>query len=203
MSTFDSRRYWDERYRNGGNSGEGSYNLLAQFKADVINEFIRDRAITSVVDYGVGDGNQAQMINTTNISYVGIDISPTAILKCRKIFAEDPTKRFLLDTQIDDLSVDLVLSCDVLYHLIEDKVYEAYVQKLFDLSRKYVIIYAADQDLNHAVHVKFRKFTLYIERYLPDWRLISHIPNRYPQTHPGRDNSTTSPSDFYIYEKQT
>ena len=142
------------------------------------------------------------MIDTTNKTYVGIDVSPTAILKCRSMFAEDSTKRFILDTQIDDLSADLVLSCDVLYHLIEEKVYNTYIRKLFELSRKYVIIYAADRDLKHSAHVQFRRFTPYIEQEIPGWRLINHLPNRYPQIQIGRDNNTTSPSDFYIYEKQ-
>ena len=37
---FNSRKYWNNRYAKGGTSGEGSYNHLAQFKGDVINNFI-------------------------------------------------------------------------------------------------------------------------------------------------------------------
>lgn len=32
-----STDYWKNRYLEGGNSGAGSYNNLAQFKAEVIN----------------------------------------------------------------------------------------------------------------------------------------------------------------------
>ena len=37
---FSSKDYWEKRYAEGGNSGYGSYNNLAKFKAEVINNFI-------------------------------------------------------------------------------------------------------------------------------------------------------------------
>lgn len=43
---FDSKKYWNERYINGGNSGTESYNHLAQFKADVINNFVLNNQIS-------------------------------------------------------------------------------------------------------------------------------------------------------------
>ena len=39
---FNSKKFWNERYLNGGNSGSGSYNHLAHFKANVINQFIKN-----------------------------------------------------------------------------------------------------------------------------------------------------------------
>lgn len=45
---FDSRQYWEERYRNGGTSGEGSYNRLAEFKAKVLNDFVQCNNIKSI-----------------------------------------------------------------------------------------------------------------------------------------------------------
>ena len=54
---FNSKKYWNKRYKNGGNSGSGSYNHLAKFKADVINDFVLKNNIKSIVDYDVGDGN--------------------------------------------------------------------------------------------------------------------------------------------------
>ena len=50
-------------------------------------------------------------------------------------------------------------------------------------------------------HVKFRKFTNYINQHLQNWKLIKHIPNKYPQLKIGHNNNNTSPSDFYIFEK--
>ena len=41
---------------------------------------------------------------------------------------------------------DLSLSLDVIYHLVEDDVFEYYMRTLFEASNGYVIIYASDSD---------------------------------------------------------
>ena len=199
---FNSKKYWNDRYLKGGDSGRGSYGELAQFKADVINDFVEKNEIKSIVDYGVGDCNQLKLFNTENLIYTGIDVSEFIIYKCKENFKDDKTKKFIHVDNIDnELKGELVLSCDVIYHLIEERVYKEYMDKLFSMSNKYVIIYAKNEDVNHAVHVKFRKFSNYIKSNLPEWQLIKHIPNKFPQLKLGQNNDTTSPSDFYIYEK--
>jgi hypothetical protein len=199
---LNSSKFWEDRYKNGGNSGAGSYNALAEFKASVINEFIERNNIQSIIDYGVGDGNQLRLINTSGLIYYGIDISQTIIQRCKDIFKNDISKHFFLTSEFDkDTKADLVLSCDVLYHLIEETVYFSYIESLFDSSNKYVIIYARDENKNHTAHVKFRKFTDYIETSFKTFKLIKHIPNKFPQNPIGHNNNVTSPSDFYIYEK--
>lgn len=199
---FNSTEYWNDRYVKGGNSGSGSYNHLAQFKADIINNFIEQNQIKSIIDYGVGDGNQLKLINTENLMYTGIDVSEFIISKCKEKFKYDKTKTFILFDNIHNkLESDLILSCDVIYHLIEDSVYEEYMKNLFTLSKKYAIIYAKNEDINHTIHVKYRKFSNYIETNLPEWKLIEYIPNKFPQLKLGINNDTTSSSDFYIYKK--
>jgi hypothetical protein len=203
MSTFVSREYWENRYRHGGNSGAGSYNHLAQFKANVINWVFRDLQIHSVIDFGMGDGNQLGVLNIveSRIAYTGLDVSPSAIEMCR---AKYPGLRFMLDTEAASvaLSADLVMSCDVIYHLIEDSVFTRYMDAMFKMADKYVLIYALDADINHAEHVRFRNFTTYIASTHPEWALCSHIPQMYPQKELGTDNDSTSPSDFYIFAKK-
>jgi hypothetical protein len=198
---FDSKKFWDDRYKNGGNSGAGSYNNLATFKAEIINNFIENNKIKSIIDYGVGDGNQLKLINTENKTYTGIDVSEFILNKCNEIFKNDNTKQFIHIDNINNLQGDLVMSNDVIYHLIEDKVYNDYMYNLFSMSKKYVIIYAHDEDINHCLHVKFRKFSTYIDNNFPEWKLIQIIPNKYPQLKLGKDNEKTSVCDFYIYQK--
>ena len=70
--TFDSNLFWENRYKSGGNSGSGSYNKMAEFKANVINNFIKEKSIKGMIDYGVGDGNQLKLIDTRNINYIGL-----------------------------------------------------------------------------------------------------------------------------------
>ncbi|RBQ23399.1 hypothetical protein ALNOE001_09800 [Candidatus Methanobinarius endosymbioticus] len=147
----------------GKNSGEGSYNFLANFKAEVINEFISKNNIENVIEFGSGDGNQLSLSNYPN--YIGFDVSESVVNKCIKKFKED-TKKFLLLDKYAGEKADLTLSLDVIYHLIEDNIFEEYMDRLFNASKKFVIIYSSnDNDLeNIAAHVKHRKFTDYIEK---------------------------------------
>lgn len=198
--SFNSSTYWEKRYHAGGNSGDGSYGHLATFKSKIINSIINQHNIKSVVDYGVGDGNQCELIDTQNIQYYGIDVSPTAIQLCVNRKLKD--KQFMLVEEYKNKNIqcELSISCDVIYHLIEDDVFEEYMQNLFDFSIKYVIIYSRNENVNHAKHVKFRKFSNYIESNIKA-NLIDHILNPYPQTILGSNNKNTSPSDFFVYEK--
>jgi predicted O-methyltransferase YrrM/SAM-dependent methyltransferase len=194
---FNSSKYWDDRYKKGGNSGDGSYNNLAIFKSQIINSFLlhNTNSIESIIDYGVGDGNQLSLLNLADKKYIGLDVSSFIINKCKELFKNDINKSFChIDNNIDfnEYKSDVVLSCDVLYHLIEDHVYYFYIDNLFKMSNKYVIIYANDINKNHTEHVKFRSFTNYIRNKFDNWTLIRHIPNQFKKL---------SPSDFYIYEK--
>src|SRR5262245_1129130 len=79
---FDtSSQYWEERYARGGTSGAGSYGRLAQFKADVINGHVRAHNVARVVELGCGDGNQLSLAQYP--SYLGLDVSSTAVQACK------------------------------------------------------------------------------------------------------------------------
>ncbi len=173
---FNSKKYWNDRYVTGGNSGSGSYNNLAKFKGDVINNFIEKNQIKSIVDYGVGDGNQLKLFNTEKLIYTGIDVSKFIISKCKEEFKDDKTKKFIHVDNIDnELKGELVLSCDVIYHLIEEHVYKEYMDNLFSMSKKYVIIYATNINYNEAVHVKKREFIEYIFDNYTKFNLVKRI----------------------------
>lgn len=173
---FDSKKYWDDRYIQGGNSGAGSYNDLAENKAGVINEFINEKNIQTLIDFGVGDGNQLMYINTKDLLYTGIDVSEFIILKCKEKFKADKTKKFIHSDNVNnELKGDLVLSCDVIYHLIEEDVYHEYIKNLFSMSKKYVIIYAQNINYNEAPHVKKREFIEYIFDNYPNFNLVKRI----------------------------
>jgi len=77
-----SATYWDREYRLGRTSGRGSYGLLAQFKAEVLNDFVERNGVRSIIEYGCGDGNQLSLAHYPQ--YIGIDVSPTAIDNCRR-----------------------------------------------------------------------------------------------------------------------
>ena len=194
-----SEEYWVSRYKRGGNSGAGSYNNLAAFKGDIINSFVADHHITSVIELGCGDGNQLTYLKFP--SYIGFDVSEVAIERCRTLFRNDPGKQFFHVAQARHYQAELSLSLDVIYHLIEDETYHSYMMQLFNSSTQYVIIYACDQEPSpeYAPHVKTRKFTAWIAKHRPDFQLLASIPNRFPLV--AGKHSSTSFSDFFIYQK--
>ncbi len=197
MGFSSSSNYWEERYRKGGTSGTGSYGRIARFKAEVLNDFVSQNGITSVIEFGSGDGNQLALAEYP--AYVGVDISETAVRACRERFAEDPSKSFVTVSRYDGQVAELTLSLDVIYHLVEDETYETYMKSLFDASERFVIIYGSDKDLpGRWPHVRHRKFTDWVATNRPGFKLTTKIPARFPFDPDDRTN--TSDHDFFIFK---
>jgi hypothetical protein len=196
-----SEQYWKQRYEMGGNSGAGSYSRLAEFKAEVLNQFVKENDISTVIEFGSGDGNQLKYL--TFPGYIGFDISPKAVEDCRSIYGADGTKQFLLLEDYAGEKAQLTLSLDVIFHLIEDSVFDAYMRRLFEASEKYVIIYSSNQpneEFEERVpHVKHRRFTDWTTQHAAEFKLLSHIPNKYPFD---GDGSRSSYSDFFVFGRK-
>lgn len=200
LSFQTSAEYWEERYTRNGDSGDGSYGRLARFKAEVINDFVSRNHVKRVVEFGCGDGAQLQLMRYPE--YVGIDVSKKIIDRCRETFILDTTKHFyhVTDNAVNQVKGDLSLSLDVIYHLVEDDVYETYMRQLFFASKSWVIIYSSDFDkAADLAHVRHRKFTAWVENQQPNWRLERKIEQRYPYERNREED--TSFADFYIYKK--
>ena len=195
-----SKSYWEERYQTNKNSGAGSYGRLAEFKANILNEFVKNNNIQTIIEFGCGDGNQLGLAQYPN--YIGFDVSSKALEICNEIFKGDKTKTFydMKDVDKKDFNAQVVLSLDVLYHLIEDDIFHDYMIKLFETSNQYVIIYSSNYDKEIDVHVKSRQFTKWINSNVKkDWKLKNRIKNKFPFN--AKNPNHTSMSDFYIYEK--
>lgn len=194
-----SENYWKNRYQAGGNSGNGSYNLLAEFKAEILNTFVLENGVTSVIEYGCGDGNQLNLARYPK--YTGFDVSPKALSMCLERFQNDSTKTFKLMETYAGETAELTLSLDVIYHLVEDGVFVDYINTLFNSSHRYVIIYSSNIDNNNdrtAPHVRHRHFSKWIKANKSEWKLQKHIPNKYPFNGTTKNGSF---ADFYIYSK--
>jgi SAM-dependent methyltransferase len=190
-----SADYWEQRYASGGNSGAGSYDRLAQFKADFLNGFVEQNEIQSIIEFGSGDG--AQLALAKYPRYTGVDVSQTVIDACRERFADKPCYSFRHTSEaLDNLRADLTLSLDVIYHLVEDDVFDVYMRRLFDTSTSWVIIYASNEDRAEAAHVRHRAFTKWIRKNRPEFGLSRVVYNPYPYN--PDDPSNTSFANFYV-----
>ena len=195
----NSADYWERRYQSGRDSGPGSYDHFASYKASFLNKFIAENLIESVVEFGVGDGNQLRLGKYPR--YLGIDVSETIVQRCRRVFCEDSTKQFATTRDFPGGLFDLSLSLDVIYHLVEDEVFHAYMKDLFDSSSKFVIIYSSDTDDDLGIadpHVKHRKFSKWVEDNRRDWALQLHEPNPYPYNKETKEGTF---ADFFVYGK--
>jgi hypothetical protein len=192
---FSSGEYWEARYGRGGASGAGSLGRLARFKAAVINRFIVENRIGSVIDVGCGDASQLGLLELPP-DYVGVDVSATALARCADRF---PGRRFVTPDKLRTVPpAELTLSLDVIYHLIEDTVFTATMRTLFAWATRFVVIYASNSDaVSSSPHVRHRRFTAHVDATEPDWRLLAHLPNPYPFD-PARPDDTSF-ADFFIY----
>jgi len=197
---FNSGHYWESRYSAGGNSGAGSYGRLAEFKSEVINRILKDHDIQTVVDWGVGDGNQLTMLNIPN--YIGVDVSHTIVDRAREVWKSDAAKQFLHTSELPlKESRDLSMSIDVIFHLVEDRVFNQYMERLVNGSKKFVLVYSSNYAGTRVAghHVLHRKFTDWIDSNAPIFKLKEHIKNRYPFDESDQDN--TSFADFFLFER--
>ncbi|MGA9828528.1 MAG: class I SAM-dependent methyltransferase [Rhodanobacteraceae bacterium] len=172
-----SSRYWELRYRAGGDSGAGSYGAEADYKAEFLNHCIAQYSISSAMDFGCGDGNQLQKLKIAR--YLGFDVSRASIQRCRASYASDSSKQFRTLDEYSDETADAALSLDVLYHLVEDDVFDAYLDRLFRAAERMVIIYAIDREETrsiHGRHVRYRQFTSLIAKRFQQFRLVDAPP---------------------------
>lgn len=200
-----SIRYWECRYAKGGNSGNGSYGKLAEFKALVLNSFVEKLKIKSVIELGCGDGNQLALLNFPQ--YIGLDVSKTAIKFCKEKFSQDKTKTFLLyepecfNGKNLQFKAELSLSLDVIYHLIDDHLFHLYMTHLFNSAERYVTIYSSNNDgmSNAMPHVKHRYFSPWIRSNMPEWQFFRKIKNKYPLEEGFQSGSF---ANFYFFKKR-
>lgn len=186
-----TKNHWENRYKRGNNSGLGSYNQLCDFKTEVINDFIQEHGCKTMIDLGCGDGNQIKDLQIEQ--YVGVDISDLIVFKCKEAYKNDSAKTFYTYSELDyTKKYDIAMSLDVIYHLIDDHVYYKYLNDLFNLATKYVIVYSSDVEKGYnGSHVKHRNFSKDVSVKFPNAKLIEKIPQRYPRQ---------SSADFFMFQ---
>lgn len=196
--SLSTSRYWESRYEKGGSSGSGSFGPLAAYKASYVNQVIERYEVASVLELGCGDGRQIESIDYPE--YIGVDVSPTAISMCRERHKFDPSKSFSLLHELSEQKVDLTVSMDVIYHLLENHTFEAHMSSLFAHSSRMVLIYSSDfEDQFTAAHIRHRRFSQWVRENESKWELIAQEENPFPydQAHP----DTTTFAEFHLFQR--
>lgn len=166
---------------------------MANFKAYEINKLIKEHDLSTCIEFGCGDGNQLQYFQVED--YLGLDVSKTAVNMCKKKYALDTSKKFKLVKEYSGEKAELVLSLEVLFHIVEHNLWEKYIFQLFDAATNFVVIFSANIDSgDYAEHIKVRKFTDFINKNISDFTLYKKIES---PLHLVKDSVK---SDFYIYK---
>lgn len=150
MEKFESKDYWESRYKNNRTSGDGSYGEQLNKKL----EWLKNLEIKDIYEVGCGDFNFAWRLLQfyPGVKYTGTDISEYIIEKNKKI----SNHTFKVVSEVEP--AELILCVDVLLHVLEDSELEELLQKLEKNWTKYLCItaYERDQEMNN--HVRIRKF---------------------------------------------
>lgn len=192
---FNYKEYWENNYAANGTSGSGSYGRAAEFKAKVVNKILADNNINSVIEFGCGDGNQLSYMNYKN--YIGFDISSSAVNMCKNKFSNDSSKLFLeynpLTFNSNDYKADLVVSLDVLYHIIEEEDFIKSLDHIFSCSNNMVILYTklTTSFKREIPTILDRDLFSYLKKY-NEFKIIEKIDQKYE-----------SSADFLILKKIT
>ncbi len=194
-----SAQFWEDVYAAGGSSGPRENRVAIEFKSSFLNNFVREHSVKSVIEWGSGDGELLRHMRYP--SYIGVDVSRSVVERCSRNFAHDGTKKFFALGEIPmDTSrcADLALSLDVIYHLVEDSVYHAYMTNLFASATRFVVITAWDVGKDDPVtegHVRHHAFSKWVAQHAGNWGLVQVVENHKPI---GRGSAATAP--IYVYE---
>ena len=203
---FNSSAFWERRYASGGTSGSGSYGVLAAYKAKFLNAFVSNHRIASVVEFGCGDGNQLSLARYP--AYIGYDVSHTILQRVRRRFARDSSKQFFhvgLYSEAASPAAELALSLDVIFHLVEDGVFDAYMRRLFSAASRFVVIYSSNEERATTRHVRHRRFASWIEEHATAWQQLAHERNPHgcALRSPSCGNTgTASFASFHAYSRR-
>lgn len=155
--------YWENHYKQGGNSGEGSVGKLRQWKWNTISKYQPN--LNDVIDVGCGDlsfwGDKE-----LPEKYIGIDISESIIEKNK---LKRPKSNFIISNGeiAFDLHSNNVFCFDMLFHIMNDSEYTEIINNLCKYSNKYIFIYT------WLVNPMKKCY------YIPQWICYTETDNRY------------------------
>lgn len=98
----------------GFGSGHGSLPSVTKAYRDLVERFIRENHIRTVVDFGCGDWQFSRLMDWQGSDYLGLDIVPSIIEANRERYARKGVRFELYDGKAPE--ADLLLVKDVLQH---------------------------------------------------------------------------------------
>ena len=122
----------------GHGSGEGSLPQNTEAYRIFLQQFIRERHIKTVVDYGCGDWQFSRLIDWRNVQYLGLDVVDSLIEHHNSTYRTNNITFKAIDGIPEELpDADLILIKDVLQHWSNETIL-SFIPKL--VKYKYALI---------------------------------------------------------------
>lgn len=160
---------------------------------DLIGTFSRPAAPLRLLDAGCGTGWLTRELASFGHQIDGIDTSEQALATCRARARADGRDRYglsRLDEWAPSYLYDVVISVDVLFHIMEDAVWEASVRNLGMLVRSRGRLVIADHDVDADQHwgdyQVSRARHRYVDLLAPDGFVhAAFVPYEFRENHAG------------------
>lgn len=104
----------------GGSGGGSTPENTVQYRA-LLQKFLKDKDIKSVIDYGCGDWSFSRLIDWSGIDYIGIDCVESVIEENKKLYGGMGKNFYRLD-YFPPLLADLLILKDILQHWSNDSI---------------------------------------------------------------------------------
>jgi trans-aconitate methyltransferase len=186
-------RYWRNRHRRERGSwesvGRGSVGRLARYKATLVDGLVQELGATRIIDLGCGDGRQADRFHVPE--YVGLEVSDHAVAEARKRLSRHPNRTAHAWKPGDPIEHRgcIALSMDVVFHLVDDDLFVAYMDALFSVGVDAVAIYSTDHEGPVQGHVRHRNVSEWVAEHKPEWTRTTATPPPWPNKDTPRHGS--------------
>lgn len=94
-------------------------------------------------------------------------------------------------------TADLVMSLDVIYHIVSDEEYEAYMTHACGATVRYLMLYTTDVESADMGHQRHRAVSKWMQRR-SDFALVRRIENPYAGAEDGQERSDAA---FLVFER--
>jgi SAM-dependent methyltransferase len=122
------KKIFTEIYKNNvwGGSGGGSSPEATKTFRSILEQFLNEKNIKTVVDFGCGDWSSTRLINWESIEYIGVDVVHSVIQENKKKYSSENIdfKEIAGKEDVVNFSGDLLIVKDVLMHWCNGDVIE-------------------------------------------------------------------------------
>ncbi len=114
--------YDNKRWGNGSGGGSEISSTI-QYR-EFLQNFLKEKNIKSVIDYGCGDWQSSHLIDFSGIVYLGVDCVDSVIEQNNIKYSKDNIKFIVLDdmTQFFSYTSDLLILKDIIQHWSNDDI---------------------------------------------------------------------------------